>query len=81
MIDQQQHFQNAQPWLYVTRFDTQQVDMNKRNQQELDQQERQMRTLLKAQEQLLEFKNQKMVKKKEIENEENRYITLLSLDN
>ena len=40
-----------------------------------------MCTLLKAQEQLLEFKNQKMVKKKEIENEENRYITLLSLDN
>ena len=40
-----------------------------------------MRNLLKAQEQLLEFKNQKMVKKKEIENEENRYITLLSLDN
>ena len=40
-----------------------------------------MRTLLKAQEQLLEFKNEKMVKKKEIENEENRYKMLLSLDN
>ena len=40
-----------------------------------------MRTLLKAQEQLLEFKNAKLIKKKEIENEENRYKMLLSLDN
>lgn len=40
-----------------------------------------MQTLLKAEEQLREFKNAKMVKKKEIENEENRYKMLLSLDN
>ena len=40
-----------------------------------------MKKLLKTQEQLLEFKNAKLVKKKEIENEENRYKMLLSLDN
>ena len=40
-----------------------------------------MQTLLKAEEQLREFNNAKMVKKKEIENEENRYKMLLSLDN
>lgn len=40
-----------------------------------------MQTLLKAEEQLREFKNAKMVKKREIENEENRYKMLLSLDN
>ena len=39
-----------------------------------------MKALLKAEEQLLEFKNQKMVRKREIENEENRYKMLLSLD-
>lgn len=40
-----------------------------------------MKTLLKAQEQLLEFKNAKLIKKKEIENEANRYKMLLSLQN
>ena len=40
-----------------------------------------MKELLKARDQLLEFKNTKMIRKKEIENEENRYKMLLSLDN
>lgn len=55
--------------------------MNKRNQTELNQQEERMRTLYENENQLLEFKNAKMVKKKEIENEENRYKLLLSMDN
>lgn len=55
--------------------------MTKKNETEVNQQEKTMRKLLKAQEQLLEFKNAKMIKKKEIENEENRYKMLLSLDN
>ena len=40
-----------------------------------------MKELLKARDQLLEFKNTKMIRKKEIQNEENRYKMLLSLDN
>jgi len=63
------------------RFETQVVEMNKRNQTELNQQEERMRTLYENENQLLEFKNAKMVKKKEIENEENRYKLLLSMDN
>ena len=39
------------------------------------------KTHLENENQLLEFKNAKMVKKKEIENEENRYKLLLSMDN
>ena len=70
--EEQQHLKD--------RFEAQTVEMNKRNNQELDNQERQMKALLKAEEQLLEFKNQKMVRKREIENEENRYKMLLSLD-
>jgi len=37
-----------------------------------------LRQLSKTQEMLLEFKNARMIKKKEIENEENRYKMLLS---
>jgi len=55
--------------------------MIKKNNAEQEQREGKMQTLLKAEEQLREFKNAKMVKKKEIENEENRYKMLLSLDN
>jgi len=40
-----------------------------------------MKELLKTRDQLLEFKNTKMIRKKEIQNEENRYKMLLSLDN
>ena len=67
--------------LLPTRFDAQQADMIKKNNAEQEQREGKMQTLLKAEEQLREFKNAKMVKKKEIENEENRYKMLLSLDN
>lgn len=73
------NFANLSDW--HDRFDSQQVDMVKRNNTEQDQREGKMQTLLKAEEQLREFKNAKMVKKKEIENEENRYKMLLSLDN
>lgn len=53
--------------------------MGKKNEQDQNQQEKHMRKLLQAQEQLLEFKNQRLIKKKEIENEANRYKMLLSL--
>lgn len=42
-------------------------------------QAKQMRALQKRQEELLEFKNSKMIKKKEIENEAGRYKMLLNI--
>lgn len=63
------------------RFETQTVEMTKRNETELNNQAKKMKELLKARDQLLEFKNTKMIRKKEIQNEENRYKMLLSLDN
>ncbi len=55
--------------------------MNKKNENELNAQANKMKDLYKARDQLLEFKNTKMIRKKEIQNEENRYKMLLSLDN
>ena len=55
--------------------------MSKRNETELNNQAKKMKELLKARDQLLEFKNTKMTRKKEIQTEENRYKMLLSLDN
>jgi len=52
--------------------------MSKRNESELNAQAKKMKDLLKARDQLLEFKNTKMTRKKEIQNEENRYKILLS---
>lgn len=60
------------------RFETQTVEMSKRNESELNAQAKKMKDLLKARDQLLEFKNTKMTRKKEIQNEENRYKILLS---
>lgn len=54
--------------------------MTKRNEQELNQQANRMKELLETRDRLLEFKNTKMIRKKEIQNEENRYKMLLSLD-
>lgn len=54
------------------------TDLQKKQDHDINAQQTRLRNLSKTQEMLLEFKNARMIKKKEIENEENRYKMLLS---
>ena len=57
---------------------TMQQELKKKNEMDQNNQNDRLKQLAKAQEMLLEFKNTRMLKKKEIENEENRYKMLLA---
>ena len=53
-------------------------ELQKKNEVDQKNQADKLKQLAKTQEMLLEFKNARMIKKKEIENEENRYKMLLA---
>jgi hypothetical protein len=60
------------------KFDFEKKELVRKQDIQVNEQHRQMQNLVATQETLLEFKNTRMVKKKELENEEQRYKTLLS---
>ena len=57
---------------------TLQTELQKKQEHDINNQQTRLKQLSKTQEMLLEFKNARMIKKKEIENEENRYKMLLN---
>ena len=57
---------------------TMQQELQKKNEADQKNQNDRLKQLAKTQEMLLDFKNTRMLKKKEIENEENRYKMLLA---
>jgi hypothetical protein len=60
------------------KYDFEKKELVRKQDIQVNEQHRQMQNLVATQETLLEFKNTRMVKKKELENEEQRYKTLLS---